>query len=59
MPFFLIKGKFKPKAGIPDGDSVRFLVNDLRLWEKLEGGRIQLGTSVRTKDTAQLRFEGI
>ena len=38
---------------------MRFLVNDLRLWEKLEGGRIQLGTSVRTKDTAQLRFEGI
>jgi endonuclease YncB( thermonuclease family) len=59
MPFTLIKGRFKPKAGIPDGDSVRFLADDLSLWTRLEGNPVRLGTGVHTKDTAQLRFEGI
>jgi endonuclease YncB( thermonuclease family) len=59
MPFTVIKGRFKPKAGIPDGDSVRFLADDLGLWRKLEGRPVKLGTGVKTKDTAQLRFEGI
>jgi hypothetical protein len=59
MPFTLIKGRFKPKAGIPDGDSVRFLADDLSLWKKLEGRPVNLGTGVATKNTAQLRFEGI
>lgn len=59
MPFTLIKGRFNPGAGIPDGDSVRFLANDLSLWGKLGGKPVQLGTAVKTKNTAQLRFEGI
>lgn len=59
MPFTLIKGHFKPKAGIPDGDSVRFLADDLSLWKKLEGRPAKLGTGVETKNTVQLRFEGI
>jgi hypothetical protein len=36
MQFILIKGRFKPKAGIPDYDSVRFLANDFSIWSKLE-----------------------
>jgi hypothetical protein len=59
MPFTLIKGRFKPAAGTPDGDSVRFLANNLALWNKLEGTPVRLGTGAATKDTAQLRFEGI
>jgi hypothetical protein len=59
MPFFLIKGRFKPLVGNPDGDSVRFLADDKNLWSKLEGTHVRLGTSVKSKDTAQLRFEGI
>jgi endonuclease YncB( thermonuclease family) len=59
MPFTLIKGHFKPEAGIPDGDSVRFRANDLSLWGKLEGKPVTLGTGTKTKNTVQLRFEGI
>ena len=59
MAFVLIKGRFKPQAGIPDGDSVRFLADNLTLWKKLEGRPVKLGTGVETKDTVQLRFEGI
>lgn len=59
MAFTLIKGRFKPKAGFPDGDSVRFLANDLSLWSKLEGRLVQVGTGAKTKDTVQLRFEAI
>jgi endonuclease YncB( thermonuclease family) len=59
MPFVLIKGSFRPAAGVPDGDSVRFLADDLDLWSKLEGAPVQLGTGVETKDTVQLRCEGI
>lgn len=59
MPFILIKGRFNPGAGNPDGDSVRFLAADLRLWDKLEGYPVRLGTSAKTKDTVQLRLEGI
>ena len=58
MPFKLIKGRFHPKAGRPDGDSVRFLANDLNLWQDLRR-RVVLGTGTRTRDTVQLRFEGI
>jgi retron-type reverse transcriptase len=49
----------KPKAGTPDGDSVRFLADNLTLWKKLHGKPVQLGTGQSTKNTAQLRFEGI
>lgn len=59
MPFILIKGRFKPRAGTPDGDSVRFLAKNLSLWKKLEGKPVRFGTSAKTKNTVQLRFEGI
>jgi hypothetical protein len=59
MPFTLIKGRFKPQAGIPDGDSVRFLANNLNLWANLEGKSPKLGEGSKTKNTVQLRFEGI
>ena len=59
MPFTLIKGRFKPRAGIPDGDSVRFLADKLILWQRLKGKPVKLGTGETTKNTAQLRFEGI
>lgn len=59
MPFTLIKGRFKPQVGVPDGDSVRFLADDLNVWRTLEGRPVQLGTGAETKDTAQLRFEAI
>lgn len=59
MGFTLIKGQFMPKAGTPDGDSVRFKPNNLNLLKKLEGVKAEIGTGVTTKDTVQLRFEGI
>lgn len=59
MPFILIKGRFRPKAGNPDGDSVRFLANNLALWKKLDGKPPRLGTGALTKNTVQLRLEGI
>lgn len=59
MPFTLIKGKYKPLAGIPDGDSVRFRAANLDLWKRLEGAPVKLGTGPDTKDTVQLRLEGI
>ncbi|MEW5987292.1 MAG: hypothetical protein AB1791_11700 [Chloroflexota bacterium] len=59
MPFLLIKGRFKPQAGVPDGDSVRFRADDLTLWQKLEGKPVKPGKQGETKDTVQLRLEGI
>ncbi len=59
MPFLLVKGRFMPQAGIPDGDSVRFRADNLNLWAKLEGVAPRLGKGTKTKDTVQLRFEGI
>lgn len=59
MPFTLIKGKFKPEAGIPDGDSVRFEADNPKLWDKLEGRPVAFGAGPKTKGTVQLRFEGI
>lgn len=59
MSFTLIKGRFKPQAGVPDGDSVRFLANDLNLWSNLKGRPVQRGMGAKTKDTVQLRFEAI
>lgn len=59
MPFVLIKGRFTPKAGQPDGDSVRFRADELSLWKRLEGRPVEIGTGVTTKGTVQLRFEGI
>lgn len=59
MPFFLIKGRFKPAVGNPDGDSVRFLASTPALWKKLDGKPVRFGESTKTRDTAQLRLEGI
>jgi len=59
MPFWLIKGRFEPGAGIPDGDSVRFRPSQLALLAKLEGRPATTGTGAKTKGTVQLRLEGI
>jgi endonuclease YncB( thermonuclease family) len=59
MPFTLIKGRFKPMAGTPDGDSIRFLSDDIKLWKNLEGRPVEIGTGPETKNSAQLRLEGI
>lgn len=59
MPFTLIKGRYRPEAGIPDGDSLRFAANDDDLWSKLEGRPVVIGTSAQTIGTLQLRLEGI
>ena len=59
MAFILIKGNFKPLAGLPDGDSVRFKADNLSLFNNLEGRRVEIGTGVETLNTVQLRFEGI
>lgn len=59
MGFTLIKGKFRPWAGLPDGDSVRFEPNDPDILENLEGKTPVLGTGPETQGTVQLRLEGI
>jgi endonuclease YncB( thermonuclease family) len=55
MGFLLIQGTFAPDLGEPDGDSVRFIADDLSNWEKLSGKMGNLGS----EDSIQLRFEGI
>jgi endonuclease YncB( thermonuclease family) len=55
----VIRGRFIPEAGIPDGDSVRFRANNNTLWKELEGRPPKIGTGAKTKGTVQLRFEGI
>src|SRR5262245_1308553 len=59
MPFILVKGRFMPGVGIPDGDSVRFRADKNQLWSRLEGKPVRCGTGAATKGTVQLRFEGI
>jgi endonuclease YncB( thermonuclease family) len=54
MPFFIIKGAFNPKSGIPDGDSVRFLAENDSLFDRLEG-RVEF----KSGGEVQLRYEGI
>lgn len=53
MPFILIKGRFKPTVGAPDGDSVRFLASILALWKKLDGTPVRLVTSDKSKHIDQ------
>ncbi len=53
MKFTLIKGRFKPKTGHPDGDSVRFQADDPALWNQVPGHPNNVESVV------QLRFEGI
>lgn len=59
MGFILIKGTFKPGAGIPDGDSVRFMPSNINFLKNLKGTEAKTGTSAKTNGTVQLRFEGI
>lgn len=58
MPYTLLKGRFKPGAGIPDGDSVRFAPDDpsplFTLPRKNRRPRVN-----RNNGTVQLRYEGI
>jgi len=55
MTFTLIKGTFSLEAGIPDGDSVRFMADDDRLSSGLRGRRVEF----KADGTVQLRYEGI
>lgn len=55
MGFILIKGTFHLDAGIPDGDSVRFMADDDRLFDRLRGRRVEF----KSGGTVQLRYEGI
>lgn len=59
MPFTLIKGRFVPSAGIPDGRSIRFRANNNTLWKKLESREVELGAGKETRGTVQPRREGI
>ena len=59
MPFILIKGHFAPETGIPDGDSVRFVADDPKLWAKLQGVAVRHGTAAASLHSVQLRLEGI
>jgi hypothetical protein len=56
MAFTLTRGKFVPKVGIPDGDSVRFRANDPIYWLKLKGRTVNMNFDSRT---VQIMFEGI
>jgi len=58
MPFTLIKGRFVPEAGRPDGDSMRFRPYDDTPLYKLKRRGAAPKLSSRT-GTIQLRFEGI
>lgn len=58
MPFVLMKGTFKPKTGVPDGDSVRFRPDNRAFGSLLR----QNGRPPRFNEnngTVGLRFEGI
>lgn len=55
MPFKLIAGTFQAVNYSPDGDSIRFRPNDVRLLDGLEGPRAR----VNTRGDVQLRIEGI
>ncbi len=55
MPFLYIPGNYRPDVGRPDGDSIRFLADDLALLDQIEDRDPNLGT----ENTVQLRYEGI
>lgn len=58
MTFTLLKGRFKPAAGIPDGDSVRFgPIDPSPLFTLPRQGRTPRVN--QNNGTVQLRFEGI
>ena len=55
MGLFLIKGTFHVKGYEPDGDSIRFLADNLSNWDLLGPGR----RSINARNHMQLRLEGI
>ncbi len=55
MSFTIIKGSFRIDAGIPDGDSVRFMADDDGHFDLLRGSPVEF----KTDGTVQLRYEGI
>lgn len=55
MPFVLIRGTYHVKGFQPDGDSLRFLPDDLADWDLLPGRPPRLNA----RGMAQLRLEGI
>jgi endonuclease YncB( thermonuclease family) len=54
MPFTLVEGIYRPAAGTPDGDSVRFEPEDADLMRSIPGVRMKSSAT-----TVQLRYEGI
>lgn len=54
MPFTLVKGSFRPAAGTPDGDSVRFAPDDRDLMRSIPRVRMPVNAV-----TVQLRYEGV
>lgn len=58
MPLLLIKGTFRPGAGVPDGDTVRFAADDPNLPFRL----MRQGSPPRVSEqtgTIPIRYEGI
>jgi len=55
VAFTLIKGAFHLVAGMPDGDSVRFMADDDLLFDRLRGRPVEF----KSDGTVQLRYEGI
>ena len=58
MPFTVVTGTFRPEAGYPDGDSIRFLPDDPAPLYELPRLRFRLRPSKRSC-TINLRYEGI
>lgn len=62
MAFLLIRGKFLPKTGQPDGDSVRFTPNNKSLFTTLEqqsDHKLKRSKLAGGGVSVQLRYEGI
>ena len=57
MPFTVVKGKFRPQSGRPDGDTVRFFPDDPQPLHDLSSERIPL--KVESRDEIRIRYEGI
>ena len=58
MGFRLIKGKFAPRLGRPDGDSVRSIPDNLEFFNGLKGKRIRIHDN-QGENSVQLRYEGL
>ena len=59
MPFTLFKGVFKPSAGFPDGDSLRFAPDDPQPLFSLRRRGSRPPRVNERNGTVQLRYEGI